>query len=81
MTPAEIKQARQALGLSAIEFARALRFSSASEQGLRNRTSEIETGRNPIDAARAELLRAYLSGYRPNDWPLPADSGHATMAQ
>ena len=69
MTPDQFKQARQSLGLSAVEAARVLRFGASSDQAARNAISRIETGVRDLDAARAELLRAYLTGYRPDDWP------------
>ena len=63
MTPAQFKLARQSLGLDPVQAARLLGY------GCRSRISEIEHGRrNPSDAV-VMLLSAYLSGYRPDDWP------------
>jgi len=63
MTPEAFKQARQSLGLSQSEAARVLGY------GDKARVSEIESGkRNPGDAV-VRLLRAYLAGYRSDDWP------------
>lgn len=63
MTPAEIKQHRETLGLTQAQIAPLLGYSATQ------RVSEIERGtRNPSDAA-AQLLQAYLNGYRPPDWP------------
>ena len=63
MTPAELKQARQTLGLDQVDAARLLGY------GAQTRVSEIERGvRVPSDTV-TRLLRAYLDGYRPVDWP------------
>ena len=63
MTPAQFKQARKSLGLGPVQAARLLGY------GSRSRISEIENGRrNPGDAV-VLLMRAYLAGYRPDDWP------------
>ena len=65
MTPAEIKQARVTLGLSVAELTPLLGYGAAS------RIYEIETGARNPSAAALRLLRAYLDGYRPPDWPIP----------
>jgi hypothetical protein len=31
---------------------------------------DIVTGRRPLMPAQRRLLQAYLSGYRPDDWPV-----------
>ena len=63
MTPAEFRQARQTLGLDQTQAAALLGYSSQA------RISEVERGiRNPGESV-TRLLRAYLDGYRPNDWP------------
>jgi DNA-binding transcriptional regulator YiaG len=62
MTPARIKEARQMLGLTASQL--------AAVMGARTATIyEWEAGRRNISAMPARLLRAYLDGYRPPDWP------------
>lgn len=63
MTPAEIKQARQSLGLTQTEAALVLGYGSAS------RVSDIESGKRNAGESVLRLLRAYLDGYRPADWP------------
>ena len=63
MTPAQFKQARQSLGLDPVQAARLLGY------GSRSRISEIENGRRNPSEAVVMLLRAYLAGYRPDDWP------------
>ena len=68
MTPAELKQARKTLGLTQAELATALRMGGKrSSQTI----SDWETGRDGAspDATACELVRAYLSGYRPSNWP------------
>ena len=63
MTPDDFKGARQKLGLDQAQAARVLGY------GAPQRISEIESGkRSPSDAV-VRLMRAYLAGYRPNDWP------------
>lgn len=69
LTPAEFKEARQTLGLDALQAADMLRFAATSDQARRNAISRVETGRAPLSPERTELLRAYLAGYRPADWP------------
>ena len=64
MTPDELKQALDQLGLrTQIAAAKALRFSRQAS------ISDMLTGRKPVSPQTAELVRAYLSGYRPADWP------------
>ena len=62
MTPSEIKQARQSLGLDQSEMAAMLGL------GAPTRISEIENGK-PTSQSVTRLMQAYLDGYRPNDWP------------
>lgn len=66
MTPAEIKQARQTLGLSAAQMAPLLGY------GAPSRIYEIESSRK-AGAAVVLLLRAYLDGWRWADWPMVGD--------
>ena len=63
MTPADILAARKALGLTQEQLARVMGY------GGKVRISEFEHGtRKPSDQA-LRLMRAYLEGYRPQDWP------------
>jgi hypothetical protein len=71
MTPAEIKQARQTLGLTTEQFGAVLKF-KGSVSALRARVSEVETGAKKLSPEKSELLKAYLSGYRCADWPQSA---------
>lgn len=63
MTPAEIKQARQTLGLTQSQIAPLLGY------GASTRITELESGARTPSAAVMRLLSAYLDGYRPDDWP------------
>ena len=60
MTPAEIRQARETLGLKQRELARALGLARYST------VSDWERGVKPISTTAALLLRAYLAGYKPD---------------
>ena len=64
MTPAEFQTARRALGLTQAQLAQVMGFSSVSTI----RRQEVGETDNP---AAARLMAAYLSGYRPDDWPTP----------
>lgn len=63
MTPAEFREARQALGLTQTQLARVLRYSTSKP------VSQIEAGRAAASAQVAALMRAFADGYRPDDWP------------
>ena len=64
MTPADFSTYRKALGLSQSQAAEVLGY------GSNTRISEIEAGRRSPSDAVVKLLRAYLDGYRPRDWPV-----------
>ena len=63
MTPAEIRAARETLGLTQAQLARVM--------GMRGQVSisEWESGTRSPTAAASRLLLAYMDGYRPKDWP------------
>jgi len=63
MTPADIKQARQMLGLTAKQLAPLIGYNRPAS------VYDIEAGRERASNAVTRLLRAYLEGYRPADWP------------
>lgn len=72
MTPTEIKQARQSLGLSVAQIATLL---DTDPQTIRRmeQSETANTFRKPAPRM-VRLIRAYLDGYRPNDWPTGAAS-------
>ena len=61
--PDDYRSARKILGLNQTQMAVALGYSAQS------RIAEIENGTSRADAGKIKLLRAYLAGYRPEDWP------------
>lgn len=67
MTPAEIKQARQSLGLSVAQLAALLETDPQTIRRM-EQSETANTFRRPAPRM-VRLLRAYLSGYRPPDWP------------
>lgn len=63
MTPDQIRAARHKLALTQAQLAPLLGYAAHV------RIAELENGkRNPSEAV-VRLLTAYLSGYRPADWP------------
>ena len=68
MNHAEIKAARQALGLSLSEFAEMLDTDPTTTRRL-EMAPHNSTARQPAPRM-LRLIQAYLDGYRPNDWPL-----------
>jgi DNA-binding transcriptional regulator YiaG len=70
MTPEDFQQARQSLGLSAPDLARVL---GVSPTRARQTFSDWSRGAKTMDPARARLVRAYLAGYRPPDWPIAGE--------
>ena len=61
MTPAEVRAARLALGMTQEQLAVALGFSPR-----RSRISDIESGRKPLSKSKALLLEMMLNGPRPH---------------
>ena len=66
MTPADIREARRTLGLTGEQMGVLLGYGLP---GARMRVSELERGVRVPSEAVLRLLRAYLDGYRPPDWP------------
>lgn len=66
MTPEDIRSARRILGLTTTEMARLLGYEGTSAAG---QISHHEAGRRRVRPAQRRLVEAYLSGYRPPDWP------------
>ena len=63
MTPAEIKALRKKFGMTQAKLAAILGY------GSKTRIAELEAGTFAPGPAVIRLLRAYLEGYRPRDWP------------
>ena len=68
MTHTEFKQNRQALGLSVNQMALVLGCSAVHIRRMETDPS-VESAR-PVNPQAERLMKAYLEGYRPNDWPL-----------
>jgi DNA-binding transcriptional regulator YiaG len=64
MTPAEIRAARKQLGLTQAELSAVMGYSRGAKT-----VSDWEVGVSEMPPPTARLLRAYLDGYRPQDWP------------
>lgn len=71
MTGDEFRTGRESLGLTQAMLAAIMGYGSAS------RISEIES-RATVPAPTARLMRAYLTGYRPYDWPTKCHVHRAT---
>lgn len=67
MTPTELKEARHTLGLSVADLARLLDTDAQSIRRMEQR-EDASTFRRPAPRM-IRLIRAYLDGYRPTDWP------------
>lgn len=63
VTPKEIKQARKTLGLTARQLALLVGYRRAAT------VYDVESGRETASGSVKRLIRAYLDGYRPSDWP------------
>lgn len=63
MTAAELRAARDAIGLTQKQL--------ATVMGLRGpaTVAEWERDKRKIGPTAARLLAAYVNGYRPEDWP------------
>ena len=62
MVPFQIREARNRLELTQADMAEMLGVT-------KNAVSGFERGEYKAKASVVRLLRAYLSGYRPPDWP------------
>lgn len=66
MTPVQLIEARRKLGLSLTQMAHVLGYDGPHSRSQMHR---LETGDRTIRQAQRRLVEAYLSGYRPRDWP------------
>lgn len=72
----ELKEARRKLGLSVAQMAAML---GVKDQHVRRMESapDLESAR-PVNGTTERLIRAYLDGYRPKNWPAaPSGKGLA----
>ena len=65
MTPDEFREAVKSLGLTQAQAAAMLGY------GAQSRISNIVCGVDRPSKSVIRLLRAYVDGYRPDDWPQP----------
>ncbi len=65
MTPTEIKQARLDLGLTVAQFGKLLDIND--ERTMRRHMAP--EANKPPSPRMVRLIRAYMAGYRPDDWP------------
>lgn len=66
MADLNIKEARLTLGLTQSQMGEMLGYKGPH---TRQMVYDIETGKKPLMPCQERLLRAYLDGYRPKDWP------------
>lgn len=68
MTPGATfsREARLRLGLTQSQMGQMLGYEG---EHVRQMVYEIERGQKPLRPCQRRLLEAYLSGYRPDDWP------------
>lgn len=72
MNAAEIKEARKSLGLSVQQFGELLDTDPQTVRRMEQKET-ANTFRRPAPRM-VRLVRAYLDGYRPDDWPHAIDS-------
>ena len=66
MTPDELRQARLRLGLTLEAMATMLGYQGVQRRQMQH---DLETERRELREPQRRLVEAYLSGYRPADWP------------
>ena len=66
MTPESIRKARHSLGLSLEAMATVLGYEGKQRRAMMHL---IELGERRVREPQRRLVEAYLSGYRPDDWP------------
>lgn len=67
LTPEMLKEAREYLGLDQEQFGLVCGFKASEYR--HQQISRLENGRRKITITICRLVRAYLTGYRPPDWP------------
>lgn len=66
MTPHQLAQARERLGLTLEQMATVLGYEGVQRRQMQY---DLETGRKRIREPQRRLVEAYLAGYKPPDWP------------
>lgn len=66
MTPKQLARARQSLGLTLEQMATMLGYQGEQRRQMQY---DLESGRRVIREPQRRLVEAYVSGYRPDDWP------------
>lgn len=72
-TGPHLKQAREALGWSPAEMARALRLAGGESQGVK-RVLEMENGKRDISGPVTVAIEAFLRGFAPHEFARDEDS-------
>ena len=67
MTAEKMARARERLGLTLEQMATMLGYRGVQRRQMQY---DLETGRREIREPQRRLVDAYLSGYRPADWPI-----------
>ncbi|KZL10340.1 hypothetical protein PsAD2_03999 [Pseudovibrio axinellae] len=67
MTAETIRETRILFGFTAAQFGPLLGFKTSAT--IRSTVSALEGGRIAVSEPVTRLARAYISGYRPPDWP------------
>ncbi|HEY2358710.1 MAG TPA: helix-turn-helix transcriptional regulator [Phenylobacterium sp.] len=71
-TGPHLRQAREALGWSPLELARALRLAGDDKQGAK-RVLEMEAGRRDISGPVTVAVESFLHGFLPNGFQPEAE--------
>lgn len=77
MTPTEIKEARESLGLTQAQLGRLLDTDAQTVRRM-EMAPEAKTFRKPAPRM-VRLIEAYLAGYMPDDWPLESTAGRGPL--
>lgn len=73
----DLFNARRSFGLSLSEMGRMLGLKDSPY--LRDHMFALENGKKKISPMMARLIKAYLAGYRPSDWPSAQNKSHNEM--
>jgi len=67
VTGSDVREARAKLRLTQTQMGEMLGYQG---QHVRQMVYDLETGRRELMPCQRRLVEAYLSGYRPKDWPI-----------